>query len=60
MASHHRSRSESVCHAGCKLVDTIPPGRVSHQIDFIRIDILKQNKILDEPIEESVDVTLVP
>ena len=60
MACHHRSRCESVCHAGCKLIDAIATGRVAHQINLVRIDILKQNKILDEPIEERVDVPLVP
>ena len=60
MTRHHRRGAKPVGHPRGELIDAIAPRRIPHQVDAVRIDVLEDDHILDQPIEEIVDVSLMP
>ena len=60
MASHHRGCGPSIRHAWCKLIDTVPAGRIAHDVNSVWIDGFKDDHILNQPVKEFVDVRLMP
>src|SRR5688572_23819949 len=60
MPCHHRGCGKAIRHARAELVDTIPACRVAEDIHAIWVHIFQHDEILDEPVEEFIDVLLMP
>ena len=60
MTCHHGCSRPAVRHPRPQLVNSVAAGRITEQVDTVRIDILKNHQVLDQAIEHAVNVTLVP
>ena len=57
---HHRRRGEAIRHTRRELPHTVAARRIAHQVHAIRIDAGGRDVALDQPLEQGVDVTLMP
>ena len=60
MPGHHRGGGEAVGHARSELPDPVATGGITEQIDLVRVHAADREEILDQPVEQPVDVRLVP
>ena len=60
MPRHHRGGSKPVGHPRGELPDPVATGGITEQVDLVRVHAADRDEILDQPVEETVDVRLVP
>ena len=60
MAGHHCHGGKSVRHAWRELVYAVTARRVAHEVNAVWIHIMQRHKVFNQPVEESINVALVP
>ena len=60
MPGHHGRRRPAVGHARGELVDAVAAGRVAHDVNAVGVHLAEDEGVLQQPVEQDVDVRLVP
>jgi hypothetical protein len=60
VAGHHGGGGEAVGHARGELPDTVAARGVPQQIDLVRVHAAEGDVVIDEPLEQGIDMRLMP